>query len=110
LIRFLVDANLPPNLAEILVKLGHWAEHVENLGLLTAEDGTIWDYAATNDMVVITRDKDFAQRRAVSKAGPHIVWIRLPNTRRSDLGRWFAAILPSILSALESDETVIEVV
>ncbi len=110
MILFLIDANLPPSLGKLLVYLGHSAEHVQDRGLLNADDGTIWDYAATNNMVIITRDKDFAQRRAVSKTGPVIVWIRLPNTRRADLGRWFTAILPNILLALENNEIVIEVV
>jgi predicted nuclease of predicted toxin-antitoxin system len=76
----------------------------------TQDDGTICNYAMKNDMVVVTNDKDFAQRRSVSKTGPTIVWIRMPNTRRADLVRWFTAIFPNLLFALENGERMIEVV
>ena len=39
-----------------------------------------------------------------------IVWLRLPNTRRTELLAWFDNVLPSIISALERGEKLIEVV
>lgn len=61
------------------------------------------------DATIITKDDDFAQRKAVSPGGPAIVWIRLPNTRRRELIAWFDAVLPQIISALERGETLVEV-
>ncbi len=110
MIDFLVDANLPPKLAILLVELGHRAGHLQDHGLLDADDGAIWNYAAKNNVVIVTKDKDFAQRRSLSDTGPSIVWIRLPNTRRADLLRWFTAIFPNIIVALENGERMIEVV
>ena len=60
--------------------------------------------------VIITKDADFAQRKALSDNGPPIVWLRLPNTRRTELLAWFDNVLPSIISALERGEKLIEVV
>jgi len=42
--------------------------------------------------------------------GPVVVWIRLPNTRKSDLLARFEIILPEILSALGRGETLVEVI
>jgi predicted nuclease of predicted toxin-antitoxin system len=41
-VRFLVDAQLPPALARVLSEKGHEAEHVADLGLVSATDSKIW--------------------------------------------------------------------
>jgi len=107
--RFLVDAQLPPALARWLEAQGHDAEHVADRQMATASDGTIWEYAVAAAAVIITKDEDFAQRKALSDAGPAVIWIRLPNTRRQELLSWFGTVLPDILSALQRGETLIEV-
>ena len=62
-----------------------------------------------NDAVVITKDEDFQQRRALGGQDPAVVWIRVPNTRRRALLVWFDEVLPGI-AALERGERLIEVV
>jgi hypothetical protein len=37
-LRFLIDAQLPPALAERLIELGHEAQHVYRLGLKGVQD------------------------------------------------------------------------
>jgi predicted nuclease of predicted toxin-antitoxin system len=108
--RFLVDAQLPPALARSLVSAGHEAEHVGDRGMQAASDSAIWDLALRDHAAIITKDEDFAQRHVLTGAGPAIVWIRLRNTRRSELLAWFEAALPQILSALARGETLIEIV
>ena len=82
--RFLVDAQLPPALARWLNDMGHDAEHVSDIGMQSAPDRVIWDYASSKGAAIVTKDEDFAQRRALVDHGPAIVWIRLPNARRQD--------------------------
>jgi predicted nuclease of predicted toxin-antitoxin system len=108
--RFLVDAQLPPALARWLCEAGHDAEHVMDCGLLSAADHEIWDRALRIDAAIITKDEDFAQRRAMADDGPHIIWIRLPNARRRDLLVWFGKALPGILNSLDAGETLVEVI
>jgi predicted nuclease of predicted toxin-antitoxin system len=108
--RFLVDAQLPPALARWLAAQGHVAEHVADQNLESASDAAIWDFAVAASAVIITKDEDFALRKARADAGPPVVWIRLPNVRRRNLLAWFEKALPDILSALESGETLIELV
>jgi predicted nuclease of predicted toxin-antitoxin system len=108
--RFLVDAQLPPALARWLVVQGHEADHVGDHALQSASDREIWDFSVKLGAVIITKDEDFAQRRAMSENGPMIVWVRLPNSRRGDLLRWFEKALEDILAALERGETIVEVI
>lgn len=107
--RFLVDAQLPPALARWLVAAGYEAEHVGDVGLGDAQDQAIWAYAVSVGAVIVSKDEDFAQRKVMKNAGPQIVWIRRPNTRRRDLLIWFEAVLPRIVDALKRGELLIEV-
>jgi predicted nuclease of predicted toxin-antitoxin system len=106
---FLVNAQLPPALAQWLAAGGHEAEHVADRQMEAASDTAIWDYAPQEAAAIITKDEDFAQRKMLTDKSPVVIWIRLPNTRRRDLLAWFATVLPDILSALERGETLIEV-
>jgi predicted nuclease of predicted toxin-antitoxin system len=107
--RFLVDAQLPPALAKMLVTAGHDAQHVADHSMQAAPDTAIWDLATRENAIILTKDEDFAQRRVLTRAGPVIVWIRVPNTRRSALLAWFEAALPNIVAAVQRGETLIEV-
>jgi predicted nuclease of predicted toxin-antitoxin system len=107
--RFLVDAQLPPALAGWLVAKGHEAEHVGDRAMQAASDTAIWDYALATSAVIVTKDEDFARRKVLTAAGPAVIWIRLPNTRRRDLLDWFEKVIPEILAALERGETLVEV-
>ena len=107
---FLVDAQLPPALARWLVANGHEAEHVVDLGLASATDNEIWDYAIAQERVILTKDEDFSARRLLAVAGPPVVWIRRGNTTRRELLTWFEPLLPGVLAALESGDQLIEIV
>ena len=106
---FIIDAQPPPALARWLAANGHEAEHVADRGMQSALDSVIWDYALQASVVIVTKDEDFAQRKALTDAGPSVVWIRLPNTRRRELLAWFETVLPDIVAALIRGETLIEV-
>jgi predicted nuclease of predicted toxin-antitoxin system len=108
-VRFLVDAQLPPLLARYLAESGHQAEHVGDVGLLTASDRTIWNYAIEWNAVLITKDEDFITMRALSAVGPAIVWIRLGNTTRRALLDRFRDAFPAVIAGLQRGETVIEI-
>lgn len=108
--RFLVDAQLPPALARWLAERGHTAEHLFDLGMADAEDRDVWAYALRLGAVIVTKDEDFAERRARADSGPSIVWIRVGNTSRRDLLTWFRFRLPAIVDALDRGEALVEIV
>ena len=107
---FLVDAQLPPSLAEALRQAGHQANHVIDLGLVAATDRQIWDEAISCSAVLVTKDRDFPLRRAARNDGPPILWIRVGNIGNRKLIELVLRALPTIFDAIERDESVIEFV
>ena len=107
--RFLVDAQLPPALARWLTDNGHEAEHVVDIAMQAASDLQIWDYAFQIGAVIISKDEDFARRKIMSDAGPAIIWLRLPNTRKKALLAWFSGVFPDVVAALDRGESLVEV-
>ncbi|MBL9097193.1 MAG: DUF5615 family PIN-like protein [Alphaproteobacteria bacterium] len=106
--RFLIDAQLPPALAERLIALGHEAQHVYRLGPNGAQDRSIWSHAKDSKSVLVTKDEDFVIRRILDGGGPSIVWVRLGNVRKHVLLPKFEAALPRIEVALSGDDAVVE--
>ena len=108
--RFLVDAQLQSALARWLAERGYEATHVADLGMASARDRAIWERAMSTGAVILTKDEDFALRRAQSTDGPAVVWLRCGNTRRRALLAWFEPHLPTVLEALARGECLIEIV
>jgi predicted nuclease of predicted toxin-antitoxin system len=108
-VRFVVDAQLPPALARWLSHQGYLAEHVLDLTMATSSDRDIWTYAVACGAVIVTKDQDFASRRASEVSGPPIVWLRCGNTRRHELLNWFERHFSALLVALERGEALVEI-
>ena len=105
---FLVDAQLPPSLAEALREAGCQAVHLVELGLLAASDQQIWDEAISRSAVLVTKDRDFPLRRAASNDGPAILWVRVGNIGNRKLIELTLRALSTIIDSIERDEAVIE--
>lgn len=101
--KFLVDAQLPPLLADWLREQGHEADHVYALDELSVDDNAIWDFAGLNGYIVVTKDRDFADWVFTREPAPRILWLRFGNCRNSVLKRQLAA-------AWREDRVVVEVV
>ncbi len=106
---FLVDAQLPPELARWLRKKGHHARHVFDSDLTKAEDDEIWALAIAENATLITKDGDFTVLRQRLRSGPAVVWLRLGNASNRTLIGWFDDRFPAILAALNAEESIIEV-
>lgn len=106
--NFLIDAQLPPSLAGVLIAAGHRALHVRDVGLRDASDQRIWDYALRERAVVLSKDEDFAQRRLHTASGPTIVWLRVGNVTTDALRLWLTPLLPQIERMIAAGEGVIE--
>lgn len=61
--HFLIDASLPRAATILLRQLGHEATDVRDAGMRDAADGTIAAYARREQLVLVTRDLDFADIR-----------------------------------------------
>jgi predicted nuclease of predicted toxin-antitoxin system len=61
--HFLMDASLPRSATVLLQQMGHDAVDVRDLGMGSAIDEVIAEYARLNQRVLVTRDFDFADIR-----------------------------------------------
>lgn len=83
--RLVVDAQLPPALAQWLVARGHDAVHVFDLGYARAPASVTWEHEM--GAASITKDEDFALRAQQRPSGPPVIWIRFGNVRRQEFLR-----------------------
>ena len=107
--KFLIDAQLPPALARLIISLGHEALHVEEAGILLSTDQAIWNYAVANTQTIITKDEDFKNMLLLaSTEKTPVVWIRIGNCSNAALAQWFQPLFPQILTHLQHGEMLIE--
>jgi predicted nuclease of predicted toxin-antitoxin system len=92
-----------------VAEAGYQAEHLEDVGLLSASDAAIWNYAERQQAVIVTKDEDFVERFRRQNRGPAIVWLRIGNAANAALLAWFLPILPAIVTRLQSSDRLIEV-
>jgi predicted nuclease of predicted toxin-antitoxin system len=109
-VKFLVDAQLPPALAQWLREAGHEASHVEDFGLREAEDQAIWRHAEMGGFAILTKDEDFASRTRHRESGAAVIWLRIGNSTNPALRKWIEARLPSITRLATQGDRLIEVV
>lgn len=107
--NFVVDAQLPPSLADWLTAKGHRADHVATLLDLAATDQAIWDLARTNNRIIVTKDRDFAIWASDRRHGPQVIWLRLGNATRRSLLAWLAPKWPRVEQSLIEGVHLVEV-
>ena len=94
--KLLFDQNLSDQLVILLADLFPNSTHVKTIGLNTATDTQLWDYARDNDYLIVSKDTDFRNRSVIHGYPPKVIWIRKGNCSTSavayDLRRHFADI------------------
>lgn len=82
--RFLIDQNLSPLLAQALAEADHDAVHVRDLGLASADDTAVLASARGDDRILISADTDFGGLLANAGASlPSVILIRRLQGRRA---------------------------
>ena len=77
--KLLLDQNLAPRLVGSLAEAFPGSRHVREIGLSTASDIDVWDYAKDNGFTIASKDSDFQQLSFLYGAPPKVVWIRRGN-------------------------------
>ena len=109
MIRFVIDAQLPPGLAVRLRERGYPAEHVNRVGLGAANDIAIWEHTRRIRAILMTKDEDFVALALREPSAPQVVWLRIGNISNDALWMRISAALDEILESLETGERIVEV-
>jgi predicted nuclease of predicted toxin-antitoxin system len=98
--RLLLDQGLPRSIGLYLRNPDTEVLHVGEVGLSTASDSKILDFARQQGMVVVTLDADFHAMLALSAAiGPSVIRVRIEGLRAELL----ATLLMNVLGICADD-------
>lgn len=96
--KLLFDQNLSPKLVNRLADLFPNSNHVFPLGFDFAADTEIWNYAKSNDFILVTKDADFGDMSLLRGFPPKVIWLRRGNCSTNDIEN----ILRSNFAAVEN--------
>ena len=83
--KLLFDENVSPRLVSALSHEFPGSVHVRDIGLARASDATIWDYARTHGLTILSKDSDFHQVSFLRGPPPQVIWIRRGNCSTADI-------------------------
>lgn len=83
--RLLLDENLSDRVIPRIVDLYLDSLHVKALGLVSTDDGIIWEYAKTNGFMIVSKDADFHQRSILYGHPPKFIYLRIGNSPTSKI-------------------------
>lgn len=101
--KLLFDENLSFRLVEGLSDEFPGSTHVRVVGLSSADDRSVWDFASRNEFIIVSKDSDFHQLSFLLGPPPKVVWLKMGNADTQTI----EALLKSRkndLTAFESDE------
>jgi predicted nuclease of predicted toxin-antitoxin system len=78
-LKLLFDENLSFRLPKSACPPWPDSVHVRDVGLEAATDSQVWDFAATNDFIIVSKDRDMRHRSSLYGHPPKIIWIRTGN-------------------------------
>jgi len=105
--KFLVDAQLPHRLAELLWVTGHEVIHTLDLPMGNrTPDSAINELSLAEKLVVITKDTDFVLSFRVKREPYKLLLVSTGNIRNAELESLFSRNLDDILAALDQHNFV----
>jgi predicted nuclease of predicted toxin-antitoxin system len=108
-VNFLVDAHLPPSLAEVLRTMGHDVVHTRDLPARNqTRDSAINELSLRDQRIVITKDTDFFYSHVLNGRPWKLILVRTGNIGTRDLRQLFERHLAVITAALQT-HTLIEI-
>jgi predicted nuclease of predicted toxin-antitoxin system len=84
-LKLLFDQNLSFKLARSFSDEFPGSSHVRDLGLASATDIEVWEYAKRVGFTIVSKDTDFSQRGFLFGPPPKVVWVRLGNCSTKEI-------------------------
>jgi len=106
--NFLVDMALSPKTVKALRDYGHEAVRANELGMAKSKDSEILEYAAKNDMIVLTADLDFGDILAYTGfKKPSVIIFRLKDPSPDHVNSLLLLAIPRIKDSLDKGAIVV---
>jgi predicted nuclease of predicted toxin-antitoxin system len=77
--KLLFDENLSPKLPIRLADIFPNSLHVRDVDMKSTIDPIVWDYAKSNDLMIVSKDADMHDLSLVFGNPPKVIWLRLGN-------------------------------
>ncbi len=106
--KLLLDENLSRRLVPFLQEAYPGTSQVALIGLESATDRVLWDFARTQNYVLVTRDADFEELSILNGAPPHVIWLRGGNPDKGTTLKLLLENRPRIESAIASAIACVE--
>ncbi|MDP3915549.1 MAG: DUF5615 family PIN-like protein [Bacteroidota bacterium] len=101
--QFLVDVNLPKKF-----QFFHSNRFIHVVDIdPSMKDKEIWEYALSNELVILTKDTDFYNLYIMNTQYPKVVYFKLGNMKISELHQYFQEFWPFITNKLETSSFII---
>jgi predicted nuclease of predicted toxin-antitoxin system len=108
-LRFLIDENLPADLAPGLVTTGHDVRAMADSEHRSADDLAVWRLAIAERRTLVARDLDFPLPKALGRPPGLVIMRPRWNARGAEVRHLFADFLSRVeLSSLEGAVTTVE--
>lgn len=102
--KLLFDQNLSHRLLHSLADLFPDSRHVRAVGLGSADDESVWRYAAAKGCMIVSKDSDFHQLSFLRGHPPKVVWIRRGNCSTDDIEELLRAHAVDLLAFEQNPE------
>lgn len=99
---FLPDENIPQSVTFMAVLP---VSHVRDLGP-SASDTTIWQYARSSELAIVSKDADFSHRIMFASPPSWVVHLRFGNLRRREFHALLARLWPRIEALLPEHKLI----
>lgn len=83
--KLLFDQNISFRILKKLPEIFQGSSHVNSEGLMNSSDFEIWEYARTQNFIIVTQDSDFNDLYLLRGFPPKILWIQTGNFQTFEL-------------------------
>lgn len=100
--KYLIDANLP-----YYFQLWHNEDYIHLKDIDDSmPDHEVWNYAKTNNLIIITKDTDFSSRIMLSVPPPKVIHLRIGNMRMHEIHKFLNRVWKEVEILIETHKLV----